>query len=830
MQIEKHILDRLEAFIAKPAVGFDIRFDALRNPLKYEHRNLLVYIDRVLELMPAGANGMVTFEHLHMENVDDQLLYLVGELLIIRCHFKGLAADHDQSTATLLGERIDNLQQRMGNELRDTSNLSGKSAKFKKLKASRDLLRRRRTFLENINREHPNATLLPRSLLNVLKRDLIKLKEHPGDLPYLMTTEQFKDHDTSYVLVNKDSFEDLVAIRYKDEQPLKYISDVYLFDAESRNEFSKFNTTYLQQVNKRSRTQFRALMILSVSEQSLSFSRLKGLQERVKQRYHPPAKYPKYGAYTVLASEMSALTGRRSSEPAHLELIGPETLEVWNEVLDLIEQFEGLEELKSAKFLDLYSLVINNALKGLLLQDIFGGGRSQFLSEDAFVTLTTLSQVHKQALSAALGLFLDWSISSEWPDELRRYAEDSNYVVVPPLMNAHVQFKHQLRKALQLSERQKFIDRWQLDGIARGRLLLLDYYDLGPIPDTYAYNLMELSNDDERQFIGLFLNVLFGRRHRQARYELDRHLADILEHPIRAGHFEWGLLHQRIMTTRPTESIRYHELDDKYEQQQPQQSISITLGSRTRTYSYSELFVLKDVGQNRLYVRRIGEIEANTLDQNPILAQCLTDLYVDFNIYGKLVNAAQQAEDLRVVLYKFGMEPDLPAMMLWKELLFAQVQAKGMEQVYLDLGTLLRSEGKQIVDKAHFIKNWAEPDSGPSLPRGRAIFRTICQYLDLPKNYQRIAVSIYNQEKLQKIRSSRQMNILLRDLINDGCFNDNTSVPVILDLEKQRYLRSHDLESIGIATEKAVDELSTLVELLRPQLNLYPVKMINLNQ
>ncbi|QEM09079.1 hypothetical protein [Mucilaginibacter rubeus] len=829
MRIDQHIQDRLSAFIAEPADGFETRFEALRHPLKQEQRALLIYIDRVLELMCVSIGDAVNFEHLHLEGMDDASLQLIGELLIIRCHFKGLAADKGQAVTDGLAARVIALQQSIGKELRANSSLSGKSAQFRKLKAARYLLKRRQSFLKQVMRDLPEATMQPRSLLNVLKRDLDKFKEHPGDLPYVMTVEQFSANDTSYVLLNKGSFEGLAAIKHLGGSPLKAITDVYLFDAEGRTEFGKFNTTYFKFVNNKSGCQFRSLVVLSVNEGSLSFSRLKVLQERTRQRYHVPVPYPKYGAYTVLATEIAALMGRRTSAAVPIELIGPDELEVWNDVIGLIDQFEGVEELKSAKFLDLYALVIDAKLKAILLNDIFGGARSQFLSEDAYLTMTTLSKEQREILSTALGLFLDWSIGSIWPEQLRLYAEDCDQVVISPLANTHVAFNRQLRDALRLSGRQKFLDRWQFDGIIEGRSLLLDYYDLGPIPDTYAYNVLELKDDGDRQFVGLFLNVLFGRRHRQARYELDRHLTNILEHPIRSEHFDWGLLHQQIRASRPAEAIRYYEFDDWYEQQ-PQQSISIKLGDRTRTFPYSELFVIKGAEDDRHCVKRIGDIDATALDRNPILAQCLTDLYVDFNIYGRLVNAAQQAEDLRVILQKFNMPEDMPAMRLWKELLAARVGANGLGVVYRELTSLLQDAGKQIVDKGHFLKNWAAPESASSLPRGRVIFRTICAYLELPASYQRIAVNLYNQEKLRKIRTSRQMNVLLRDLINDGCFDDGADVQALLNKEKQRYLRSHDLESNGIAIDKAVDELSTLVELLRPQLALSPVIKINLNQ
>ena len=77
--------------------------------------------------------------------------------------------------------------------------------------------------------------------------------------------------------------------------------------------------------------------------------------------------------------------------------------------------------------------------------------------------------------------------------------------------------------------------------------------------------------------------------------------------------------------------------------------------------------------------------------------------------------------------------------------------------------------------------------------------------------------------------SSKQMNGLLSDLINDGCFCENVNVQDILLDNKKKYLKKHDFDEIGIAEDQVVNELKALVALLKPYMKLVEVQKIEMN-
>ena len=83
---------------------------------------------------------------------------------------------------------------------------------------------------------------------------------------------------------------------------------------------------------------------------------------------------------------------------------------------------------------------------------------------------------------------------------------------------------------------------------------------------------------------------------------------------------------------------------------------------------------------------------------------------------------------------------------------------------------------------------------------------------------------------IQNTRSSnRHMNELLVELIEDGCFIEGSGVRQIIESNKQKYTTKFDLEEVGIPSEYACKELSSLVELLKPKIAIQKVNQIQPN-
>ena len=153
-----------------------------------------------------------------------------------------------------------------------------------------------------------------------------------------------------------------------------------------------------------------------------------------------------------------------------------------------------------------------------------------------------------------------------------------------------------------------------------------------------------------------------------------------------------------------------------------------------------------------------------------------------------------------------------------------------METLYKEVQSSLRVKGVELVSRSTFEHQWMNVNSATLIPRERKLFMSLCQCLGLPDVYFFIMRRLKNAEVQNNRRNSQQMNALLSDLFNEGCFTDDKHSRLkSLNQIKQQLLENHDLEEIGFYQDTLVDDLNALVELLRPHIKLQKLIKIELN-
>lgn len=85
---------------------------------------------------------------------------------------------------------------------------------------------------------------------------------------------------------------------------------------------------------------------------------------------------------------------------------------------------------------------------------------------------------------------------------------------------------------------------------------------------------------------------------------------------------------------------------------------------------------------------------------------------------------------------------------------------------------------------------------------------------------------IKNSYKQASRQSNSQMNNLLRDLFNDGSFDDISKTKSIIEKKIESYRKNHPLEDIGINETYLLQNLVSLVELISPEIKLEQVEKI----
>ena len=102
----------------------------------------------------------------------------------------------------------------------------------------------------------------------------------------------------------------------------------------------------------------------------------------------------------------------------------------------------------------------------------------------------------------------------------------------------------------------------------------------------------------------------------------------------------------------------------------------------------------------------------------------------------------------------------------------------------------------------------------------------LCNYLGLPTTYLRIIYTIKNRNISGRRNATRIYSKLLKDLFNDGSFDEGANPEQILFTKTADYKSNHNLDELGIDEEKPLEGLITLIDLIKPELTFKQVKSI----
>src|SRR5690606_36737529 len=153
----------------------------------------------------------------------------------------------------------------------------------------------------------------------------------------------------------------------------------------------------------------------------------------------------------------------------------------------------------------------------------------------------------------------------------------------------------------------------------------------------------------------------------------------------------------------------------------------------------------------------------------------------------------QQDEELNVIRRRFQLD-DSETGRLWKLLLKQKASGANEEGLYEDLKNHLDSKRLKIVSFHHFKNNWLNPESESIAPLSKKVFIELCNFLGIPITYFTLICRLRNSSKQASSQSTRQMNRLLQDLFNDGCFDEKVDTKQIITNNLENYKRKHPLD------------------------------------
>ena len=184
-----------------------------------------------------------------------------------------------------------------------------------------------------------------------------------------------------------------------------------------------------------------------------------------------------------------------------------------------------------------------------------------------------------------------------------------------------------------------------------------------------------------------------------------------------------------------------------------------------------------------------------------------------------MTDTSQQEEELNIIRRQFQLN-DSESGRLWKLLLKKRASSSNEETLYNELKTFLENKGLKIVSSFHFKNNWLNPESESIAPLSKKVFIELCSFLNLPKTYFILIQRLRNSSKQASRHSTRQMNRLLQDLFNDGCFDEKRDAKQIITNNLENYKRKHPLDELGIDEKYLGENLIALVELIQSEVKL----------
>ncbi|MCF0075333.1 hypothetical protein LZD49_32950 [Dyadobacter sp. CY261] len=791
-------------------------FEVLTAPGKSRYEKTLQYLYCLLiEVENLDKSHLKAFHVQFQEHVPEDGKLLIAEF-IWQFYFRmSINNDNGSPESTTVTDTINYLRAKAQQPIQAPERVS--KAQLTKLRNEKRRQRQHLGFYETLK---GTASLLPETLLNLHMAMAERLRQVMHDNPTFISTAQINNIDAhSYVIYNTEKFDNISKLKVGNTPLLKVAKKIVLFDCESSiKRFGELNFIRLADLNKNHRTNFEQLLVFSWSPTPKSFYRSKSRRDLINERYKIPAN----SSYVITA--MESLLDQSGCNQISVHFTGIENSHFWDAFVTETTIRE-LYELRSIKLLNIYSLCYNEDIKNYLISDLFGHDDSKFISNSTKEAISELDIDTLARIRNLLDNVFDLIIQSEHNLEIAKFVSNDSIIVVSDLVVASQELTLKISDALGLGGANKIASWAAVENLIDSNILLLCYQDQGRFPNHILPNIFESALATCNMIIAVYVSFLFRLRYQWSLYAFNRDRIHFLSHDIRRKHFAWGELQQKLNYSIPKKKMN---LDWSQENQYSSSKIGETYrirykAGKARTYTSSDLFIFNNFNNGVYRVDRMANIFENFHEgDDSLVIQNLDDIQEDINIYDKIVDTTVQEQELRVIRKQFQLEIDT-AGSLWKVLLKEQASKHGEVSAYENLRDYLRTRRLNIVSFQHYKNTWINPGSDSTSPLSRNVFLSLCEYLNLPRTYFVIVQRLKNSAKQSSRHSTRQMNLLLKDLFNDGCFDVGVDPQAVLVDRLTFYKKNHPLDELGIDENHLLGNLVTLVELIIPELRLFEI-------
>lgn len=806
--IDQHIRKHLSHFQDEEDSFFQEIIALIQSKEKDKNVLLLRYIHLLLN-ESLGENSQETKTlHLHFEyDLDDDSLLVIAQYLLIRFFIESRKINvsaSDDSNIQIIKTKLSSKLRKLAVCPNEASGKNGGNKIYKKWIKEKENIRTLIDFYDKLNND-----ISINMIFNCQVRLANSINEFLATNPYACAIEDYNLYPTFNLLNTKLT---LNQIDEKDNSIINNLQTVVLFDCERKSLMQSFSLKDIKDFD----VNLKRYLVLSFGNKNKSVQSLRDKLELIQSRF----KLSNDESYPILKSEIGYALNLENKKHIPVSFLGIENSSIWDTFL-LETNVQDLYELRSVKMMNLYSLCFNEEIKDFILNELFSkNDTSEIISDETKQRLLDLSEEDLTTLKDSLGNVLDLIIQSDFKQGLSTKINNETILIVDDLIIKTKGIKKLLFSALELSSKNK-LESWSDFKYIEGRnILILSYQDQGKYPYYFYPNIIETTVPKEVIIYAIYHKFLFSNRYQWAKYNIAKELHKISDHPIRQIYFQWQRLKESIKSLRPQNPDNTNwDLEQQYSGNSNRETIKIKFeGEREKTFNSSELFIYS-TNKQIFKVEKIGDILDTIEEDEKYFVHHLEEIQENINLYEKMTDTSQQEEELNIIRRQFQLN-DSESGRLWKLLLKKRALSSNEETLYNELKTFLENKGLKIVSSFHFKNNWLNPESESIAPLSKKVFIELCNFLNLPKTYFILIQRLRNASKQSNRQSTRQMNHLLQDLFNDGCFDKKVDTKQIITKNLENYKKRHPLDELGIDEKYLGENLIALVELIRSEVKL----------
>lgn len=810
--IDQHINTYLALFKSEEDNSFQEIFAKIQSNVKDKHKLLLRYIHLLLDETFSAKKSKLQTLHLHFEyEFNDDSLLVIAQYLLIR-FFKSrskVKAAYSQSS-----ERLELLKTNLRSKFRKLSiscppEASGKNGGNRFYK---DWIKERRqlqTLIDFYDLLNNNVEISANTLFNCQVRVSESLCNIFSSRPYACKIEEYDSRPSFNILNTKLTLNQIDEI---DNSLIDNLETVILFDCERKKLMRYFSLQDIREYD----INLKKYLIVTFGSKKYSVQNLRDKINLIQGRF----KNTRNDSYIIIRSEINHYLVQSPKKEIPVSFIGINTSHFWDTFI-LDTNIRDLYELRSIRMMNLYSLCFNEEIKKYILEEMFAEKHtSNLISDETKQKLLDLGQddlsTVKESLENVLDLIISANLKHFILDKIKR---ETVFIVDDSIVDSK-KLTRLISSSLLLTEENKLLSWSDLKKVGNKEIMILSYQDQGRYPYYFYPNLIETTIARNIDVVALFHEFLFSARYRWAKYNASKEIYNIINHPFRQKYFQWSRLGDTIKNLRPQrEDDTNWDLEQQYSRNSERETIKLRLkNERERIFNKSELFIYS-TDNSSFKVEKIGDIIEEIEEDDKYFVHQLDEIQERINLYEKMADTKKLEKELNVIRQKFQID-NTETGRLWKILLRKRWLLSNEETLYDELKEYLQKKELKIVSLNHFKSNWLNPESNSIAPLNKRVFVELCEFLGIPKVYFTLIQRLRNASKQASRQSTLQMNRLLQDLFNDGCFDNGTDLNKIITVKLESYKRKHPLDELGIDERHLGENLIALVELIKPEFTL----------